>query len=334
MMTHTDFFGCKHPIVCLPMNGVSDLNLAVAVSKAGALPSLSIPNYMSEMGNVFRTQDLARDLFDFADKTGTNNLMLSVSDDILYHNRKILYDLFEETKLTHIEIFLMMNNDTHGKGINDFSDFVSLVKDLKSIGLKVVVKSIFNSRDFPYDPHPNFWRMYPVMDGVLFKGREGAGKISNKPISLSYMLDISNRFLKDKATIVSGGISTNEQIMRYLKEGATAVGIGTLFALSEESHICQKSKQAVINENSRPLDKMRSESAIQNAFIFSEYSGIDNTNNSESLTLGINGNGGHLFVGEGKKFVNEILPVAEIVARLMNANYPVFHRAPAQNNFA
>jgi len=334
MMTHIDFFGCEHPIICLPMNGVSDLNLAVAVSKAGAFPSLSVPNYMSEMGKIFRKQDLVRDLFAFGDKTGTNKLMLSTSDDILYNNRDILYYLFEKTKLTHIELFLVMKNDTHKIGIDDFKNFSSLIQDLKSIDIKIIVKSIFNRTQFPFDPHPNFWKMYPFMDGVLFKGPDGAGKIFNGPISLSQMLDISNRFLKDKASIVSGGISTNEHIQSYLNAGATAVGIGTLFALSEESLICQESKQAVINNNSRSLDKKSSDSTVQNAFVFSAYNGPDNNNNSESLNLGISGKGGHLFVGEGKKYVNEILPVAEIVARLMNANYPVFHRDPTQDNFA
>jgi hypothetical protein len=334
MMTHTDFFGCEHPIVCLPMNGVSDLNLAVAVSKAGAFPSLSVPNYMSEMGTIFRKQDLVRDLFDFADKTGSTKLMLSVSDNILYVHRDTLCYLFEQTKLTHIEIFLVTKGDTHKTDIDNIVEFLSVVKDLKSMGIKIIIKSIFDMLQFPFDPHPNFWKMYPVMDGVLFKGRDGAGKIFNGPISLSQMLDISNRFLKDKASIVSGGISTNEHIQSYLKAGATAVGIGTLFALSEESLICQESKLAVINDNRRPLNKMQSESSVQNAFVFSKYNGADNTNNSVSLNLGISGKGGHLFVGEGKKYVNEILPVAEIVARLMNADYPVFHRAPSQDNFA
>ena len=38
-------FNSKHPIIAMPMNGVSTVDLAIAVTRAGAVPSLSIFNY-------------------------------------------------------------------------------------------------------------------------------------------------------------------------------------------------------------------------------------------------------------------------------------------------
>ena len=43
-MTVQNLLGSKYPIIAMAMNKVSDVNLAIAVRKAGAIPSLSVFN--------------------------------------------------------------------------------------------------------------------------------------------------------------------------------------------------------------------------------------------------------------------------------------------------
>jgi NAD(P)H-dependent flavin oxidoreductase YrpB (nitropropane dioxygenase family) len=315
MLSHTEFIGTKHPIVCLAMNGVSDVNLAIAVSKAGALPSLSLPNYMRDMGKTFLKVDLVKDISRFYDKTGSGNIMISLTDHQLFEHYNFLIALCKQFKITHIEIIVMSMGDSHYTKNSD-SDYLSKLTKLNSLGVKIIAKSI----SFPNDTLGRFKQTESIMDGILIKGLEGAGKVNNlahtTPVSLLALSALAVSKYPDKAVIPSGGICTAAEIKNFLSLGCTAVGIGTLFALSEESKVAESSKLQIIADNKRKLDQLECEGVSQNAFVFQKYEGDDNSNHSVSLKLGTQGKGGHLFVGKGISEVNEILPVAEIVNRL------------------
>lgn len=315
MLSHTEFFGTKHPIVCLAMNGVSDANLAIAVSKAGALASLSLPNYMRDMGKTFLKVELVKDVAMICNSSGSSNILISLTDHQLFEHYDFLYSLFKKFSITHIEMIIMSKVDSHFVK-NDDVKYIKRIQELQSIGMKIIVKSI----SFPNDTLDRFALTESVMDGILIKGTDGAGKINktsynNTPSLLSLSLLATKKY-PDKAVVPSGGIATVEQIKNYLTLGCTAVGIGTLFALSEESKIAKESKLQIVANNKRKLEQLECEGIVQNAFVFKKYEGEDNSNHSVSLKLGTEGRGGHLFVGKGISEVNEILPVAEIVNRL------------------
>jgi len=315
MLHHGDFFGTKHPIVCLAMNGVSDANLAIAVSKAGAMPSLSLPNYMRNRGKTFLKVDLVKDVSRISYSSGSNNLLISLTERQLFDHYNFLYALFKSYNVTHIEMIIMSRLDSHYNR-NEDQDYIKKIKDIQSLGLKIIVKSI----SFPNDSLHRFKITEPIMDGFLIKGSEGAGKVSNitygDSVSLMGLSALAVSRYPNKAIIPSGGISTAEEVRNYLTLGCTAVGIGTLFALSEESKVAKNSKLQIIADNKRKLEKLECEGIVQNAFVFKKFEGEDNSNHSNSLKLGTEGLGGHLFVGKGISEVNEILPVAEIVDRL------------------
>ena len=315
MLHHGDFFGTKHPIVCLAMNGVSDANLAIAVSKAGAMPSLSLPNYMRDMGKTFLKVDLVKDISKISYESGSNNLLISLTEHQLFEHYNFLSALFKTYRVTHIELIIMSKLDSHFN-INEDNDYLKKLKALQDQGLKIIVKSI----SFPKDTLHRFKITEPIMDGLLIKGLEGAGKVNNisynSTVTLESLATLAVNKYPNKAIIPSGGISTADNVKNYLELGCTAVGIGTLFALSEESKVAKNSKLQIIADNKRKLEKLECEGIVQNAFVFKKFEGEDNSNHSNSLKLGTEGLGGHLFVGKGISEVNEILPVAEIVDRL------------------
>lgn len=319
MLCHTKFFGTKHPIVCLAMNGVSDANLAIAVSKAGAIPSLSLPNYMRDMGKNFLKVELVKDLARFCEETGSSDIMISLTDHHLFEYYDFLYSLFKQFNITHIEMIVMSMADSH-YAKNDDSEYIDKLSNLKSLGMKIIIKSI----SFPNDTLRRFTKTEPIMDGILIKGLDGAGKVNHlaykNSTSLLKLSSLAIERYPGKAVIPSGGIATATQVKNLLAIGCTAVGIGTLFALSEESKVAKNSKLEIIADNKRKLDKLECEGILQNAFIFKRYEGEDNSNHSISLKLGTEGKGGHLFTGKGISEVNEILPVSEIINRLTDFN--------------
>ena len=94
-----DFFGSKFPIVCLPMNGVSNLALAVAVSNAGGFPSLALQMYVDQQ-NQFDLNRVFQDLEQFAETTKSTNLLFSVREDCLAIPQVL--EIFK--KVTHCEL--------------------------------------------------------------------------------------------------------------------------------------------------------------------------------------------------------------------------------------
>jgi hypothetical protein len=213
----------------------------------------------------------------------------------------------------------MSKLDSHFN-INEDSDYLRKIKALQDQGLKIIAKSI----SFPNDTLHRFKLTEPIMDGLLIKGLEGAGKVNNisynSTVTLESLATLAVNKYPNKAIIPSGGISTADDVRNYLELGCTSVGIGTLFALSEESKVSKKSKLEIIADNKRKLEQLECEGIVQNAFVFEKYEGDDNSNHSVSLKLGTEGRGGHLFVGKGILVVDEILPVAEIVDRLTKFN--------------
>ncbi len=304
-MLHHEFFRSKHPIVCLPMNGVSDLNLALAISRAGSVPSLSFQNYKRYKGST-----LSKDVSEFKDITGTNEIMISVTDLALIDQFELIYNL----GVSHIEIIVLTNLDTRYDGrFNCEKTYIRMIEALQKNNTKVLIKSV----SFPFEESIRFKISEHFVNGIVIKGVDGAGIVGGHQMSLSGRVKKANKkYEEKKAVIACGGIATSEDVNSLLSAGATSVGIGSLFALSEESKVAKESKLKIIQDNKRQLDKLMCENTHQNAFVISKFDRKDDTNHTNSLHLGVMGLGGHLFMGAGIKEVNEILPVKEIVARL------------------
>lgn len=88
------------------------------------------------------------------------------------------------------------------------------------------------------------------IDIICLQGKEAGGHRGSfiKPFQLIPLNELLTQALKitDKPLIVSGGIATGAQIDEYLKAGASAVMIGTLFVVSDESAAPFAYKQAIL----------------------------------------------------------------------------------------
>ena len=305
MSDHRDLFDCEHPILCLPMNSVSDINLAIAVSKAGCFPSLVMTRYQRELGKVFLQKEFEDDMSRFITETGSNNMMISVIDRFVFNNYDRMIKLIEEYKISHIEMISTIDSSGHAALVAAFSK-------IKSLGTKIIVKTLGT----PFESSIDVLFKENIISASIIKSKLGAGKTSHNRIDTHDFIIYFKKTYPNLDIIAAGGIATAEDVSRCLELGAKAVGIGTAFALSQESRIESKVKQQLIQKSSKDIELINTPKFKQNSIIFSKYDGPDNENNSKSLELGVTGSGGHVFVGHGIDHINEVLPVSEIVNRL------------------
>jgi len=282
----------------MAMNKVSDVNLAIAVSKAGAIPSLSIFNYFT--GPDYIDDNLLRSaLVRYKLATGDCNILLSVSVSELIDKR--FQKVIVEEQVGLIELI----PDSYGETpLSQFrNDQLALaIDEVRSNGALVFVKVL------------SVEHVIDDIDGVILKGNDGAGRGTN---NLEILFEkVRNKF-PNLPIIVSGGIGTSAQVKSFLDKGAVAVGIGTLFAASVESSVSYETKLKMVEASSENITQL-STGATQNALVFSSTLN-DNYNNTKGLLAGIkNPESGHIFAGKGINDITEILPVDSIVQRLVD----------------
>jgi len=286
---HKEFFGYEHPIICSSMNGVSDVNLAIACAKSGIVPSLTMAPL------EWHLEKLPSYLQKFRDELGHCNLILGVTIPTeLVDLEDYVLLLVKKYGITHCEVVSLTDPDKHD----------SFNRKLHDLNCKVMRKqvSVFKAQN-------NF-------DALITCGSESAGYSMNH--STKKLFVIQRITTPDVPIVVSGGISTRSQINEYLKLGALAVSIGTMFAMSEESPIALSTKKVMIEKTSSDLSRMEI-SGLQ-GIVCRDVEITDDQSRAIDYRLkkGITGelNDGVIFAGTGIDQINEILPVQEIVRRL------------------
>jgi enoyl-[acyl-carrier protein] reductase II len=290
-----NFFPSRWPIMCAVMNGVSDLNLALAVRKAGAMPSLLLNRYNSD--NTIN-YDLINDaLNEYQRITGDVNLVFAIAEEDLFDYQ--LVKILRHFKVSHVE-FLSNHIDT--SHIWHRKDFQTAIKYMQST--TKIMSRIFNTKE------------NDLVDALCIKGKESAG--------FSGTVSVKDTFQKQKlitpatAIIPYGGVGTPEQVKYYITQGAAGVAVGTLFAASMESCLSTEVKTAMCKKSSTDITIFSDTN--QNALVLGEKDQVltSNThdwNRSSSLATGIHGNGevGHIYAGHSIDYVTKIRSVAEIV---------------------
>ena len=277
------------------MNGVSqDLKLAIAVHRAGAMPSL-MPN------------NLEKDVKLFKKLTGNTNLVISVSEIDLYNNNFV--DNLIDLKITFVEL---MRDDIDSveklNSIKPLSEnwynctFLKNLERLKSNNIKIM-RRCFKQPIETFD----------LIDAVCIKGKESAGFSSD--ISVEQLLQEQKAKTPDAKLITYGGIAGPDDVKKYLDLGADAVGVGTLFAASVESCIDIKTKQLMVSKTKKDLTLFQD--TKQNAMVIEPLDSDDDFNRHKSLDLGIRGIGGHIYAGYSINGVTEIRTVKQTVDYLV-----------------
>jgi NAD(P)H-dependent flavin oxidoreductase YrpB (nitropropane dioxygenase family) len=294
------FFNSKYPILLAGMNKVSDLRLAIAAYSCGIFASLSVFNYYDYRIGKPVYQNLKKDILEFQDKTGSNNLMVSTNDKFLFDTEFL--EICQLKLFTHLELIVIPTSNSGM--IETFSH--PIINEIKNCGIKIVFKI---SHSYPATS---------MGDAYTLKGTGGAGSIHDFGETLIETLDRLKLENENVKIIATGGIGTGAQIKELLNHGAIMVGIGTLFAASEESCISIESKRKMIESNSNDISRF--DNSGQNALIFKiiEDRYKDDVNNTLSLKRGIKSpEQGHLFAGLGIDNITEILPMKDIVDRLV-----------------
>lgn len=296
-MNFKNYFGTTYPIVSMPMNKVSDLTLAIAVRRAGALPSLSIFNYSD-------VALLEQDLIDYKKEFNDTKLLLSISDKEL--RMQSVCNLIIQHQIEFVEVI----QPTQGEGLiqpslEELQSKTKLEKTnlefIRNNNVKVFLKT-HNIKNIEY-----------IVDGLVIKGQEGAGRGTE---SLETLFTDIKKHDPELPIIVCGGIGTAEQVKYYLNNGASAVGIGTLLAVSKECKISNETKLKMIESTSNDIKKFNN-GAVQNALIFTEIAN-DTFNHTQGLEQGIAGtSSGHIFAGTGIDHISEIRPVSDIIDDLI-----------------
>jgi NAD(P)H-dependent flavin oxidoreductase YrpB (nitropropane dioxygenase family) len=307
------FLESKYPILLAPMNKVSDINLAIAVHKAGGLSSISMYNF--RFNGVIDYALAENALRTFKNATDSTNILLSISANQLKNLEFIklaakgLFSkvelICEEVKLKGITLDL--------EQVEYFKKLKVDIEFLKNLNIKILCKSL--TKFLIIDLYNNFQNS--LFDAFIIKGPDAAGTVVDINPNRSLEEDILNlkKMYPDIVLIASGGIGNSSDVNRYLEIGADSVAIGTLFAMSKESVISVESKNFILQNKNTKIEKF--EDSNQRAIIFSKIE-EDDFNHTGSLVKGIlNPKQGHIFVGNGISKVKEILQVEEIMQSLI-----------------
>lgn len=286
---HQEFIKSKHPLICAPMNRVSDLALAIAIHNAGCYPSLVADNYLS-------ISQLEHDLQLFISATGAANLILALESQSLLQNRQLV-DVLTKYKVSHIEIFDRADSANVA--------LMYLFDKIRASGTKIIFKMLSVLE---------LGKLASHIDGVVIKTPDAAARVIHDKYDAVQRIEILKSSYPHLHVIASGGIGNNSDIQKYINAGATAVSAGTLFAVSAESSISSETKKAMVQ--STYADTVTVGEAKQTALVFSPTADADG-NNTNGLELGVKSPAaGLVFVGKAIDSVTEIKTVEQIVREL------------------
>ncbi len=301
-------FNSKYPIICVTMNKVSDLKLALACYRAGIVPSLSIYNNSSY--NVFSenyyNNNALMEVEEFIDNTGSTEISFAFDADMIANDK-----FFEEVlKAKNRLIEIIDWNRTHLFNQQVIDRLSELQKQGKQISLKMNRSAILKLSKQEKN-------LIEMTDSFLLKGSEGAGQSSVETVR--ELTTNSKEILRNKGSnqqiIASGGVSTAKDVKDLLTLGADAVGIGTLFALSEESSIPYEVKMRLLEKTKEDLVKVGN---THRGVMFSSVTEHSNNNLDKSLVVGVStGQQGHINIGNAISEINEIRPLKDIVEEIM-----------------
>jgi len=291
------------------MNRVSDMNLAIAVSKAGCLPSIIISEYTKHWGEIFDYDKFKSEFNRFVEETNGCNIILSMTDFFIITHFNTVLEFLDIFKISHIEVIPYYTGITGNQNYT-VEQYIQNIVKIKQKGPKVIVKCL----NIPVEPISESLIKYGVIDAIIVKSSKGAGKAHPAHRDLNKLIREAKELYPKTHIIGCGGVATKQDIEDAISAGALAVGLGTIFAMSEESKICPENKNNLLFN--KQVEKIGNVGLKQNAVVFEKHTEWDNENNSVSLEKGVLGKGGHIFIGHAIKEVHEILSVENIVKKL------------------
>jgi hypothetical protein len=304
-------FNSKYPLIAAPMNKVSDLNFAIVCFNAGIVPSISAFNYYNvNFKNRVDFKRFEEDLSYYKTVTQSGPLFLSIEIETLMCD-----EFLPIIKLSAFSCVEIIDKNEYFKDPLTQRDKFLAFKNRLEICKNKNIFIFFKVLD------PKGWLersdiFKSCFDGCVFKSVEASGSVilsDNRKSIYDEFLEIQDND-PSKIIVPSGGISTREQIFKLLELGASIVSIGSYFSVAEESCLSKETKLKIINSNRSNLSTFNN---THNALIFSNII-EDDYNHTESLKLGIKDpNQGHVFMGASIDHITEILPLKDLVSKLI-----------------
>jgi NAD(P)H-dependent flavin oxidoreductase YrpB (nitropropane dioxygenase family) len=308
------YFNSRYPIVEAAMNRVSDLPLALACWQAGIFPSLVVSEFV-QFDTVQKNYDQVDALLkEFVHSTGAANLVFSVGIEHLFDRE--LMRILKSHSVSHLEIYAITN--PRGQ-TNDWTSIKTKLGDQYTAVMLATIKNlqpmkIMYRRRNPEVSEFNF--------AYCLKGSDSAGSSADGHTTKE-LFEKQIALTPNGIVIPYGGVGTPQQVSEYIGLGATAVGVGTLFAASAESNLSTEAKQALVTAGT--VEKLPD--TKQNAVLLGERNEIladrqddSDWNRERALEKGIHGNGktGLIYAGAGVEHITEIRKVSDIVEYLIS----------------
>lgn len=280
-------FSSLYPIICAPMNGVSDLPLALACAKANIVPSLIWYPFSSKDKFSLEVKQVLSE---------SKDIHVSMSFKDIISNKQLILEL----GITHIEILECENTDLTIEN-------KLIINDLRFHGVKIIFKLLLLVVIDQY---------IDIIDAVTVKGSEAAGRSARDIKLIDVVAEIKIKY-PDLQIIASGGIKDSKDVNQLIAAGACAVSVGTMFAMSKESCIPDQVKTKLLSAEVNDITRLKG-GARQRAIVFNEQQ-QDDFNNTNGLYTGLRtGTAGHIFVGNAISTITKIKSVQEIVDCLVS----------------
>lgn len=209
----TGMLGIKYPIIAAPMFLVSYEEMVVAVSEAGGLGCLPLPNY-GETDTLKRAFDAIRRA---TEKSIGANIHLS-GKFAWKEQLSLCLDAGVRFFITSLGDPRLIIDEVHEKGGKVFADVISLEQG-------------YRARD-------------RGVDGLIAVASGAGGHCGTIPTMILVP------YLKEKVglpVVAAGGISTGAQMAAAIALGACGVVVGTRLIATDESRAMQEYKDAVIS---------------------------------------------------------------------------------------
>jgi NAD(P)H-dependent flavin oxidoreductase YrpB (nitropropane dioxygenase family) len=302
---HDNLLGTKYPLLAVAMNQVSDANLAIAVRQAGAFPSISIFNYADHLNNV-NYELLESEIVKYISAVGDCKVVLSVDPTVI---DTTLVTFVKKYKISHLELIPHYDYLRSPRLQSVLSTHLAELQDAQVV---IILKAVVYPEDV------NYWHSWNQrnIDIISLKSPHGAGRVSSKNGDI---VQLTKQAIKDFGIpiIAVGGIHTAAQIAEVLDAGASAVGIGTLFAASTESCLSDEAKLRLVSATADDLSHLPTVDLPQSALVLSEMPHGDIENNSIGLAYGVRtGHTGHVFAGQSINGIKKIDTVQHIIEEL------------------
>ena len=266
-------------IICAPMTRVSDANLAIAVDKAGGIGSIATPGHSLEW--------LEREIKQFISIRKHNNVLVSLSEISINE-----FKCKEICRLYKPKYVVLLNERTKS------NQYVR--SSLNNLGIRVICR-IANLNDADIFPPPDYYTL---------KGSNSAGRFNKELSTLEFLKKFKDRY-PDLKAICTGGLYNRDDIHECFEQGASAVEVGTPFAVSKESSINIDTKLSMLNN---PSIKIMNNTGYDRR--------VHSPNSEYDLSQGVAGNldKGHVYIGakiselpkkirSTQEIMNELLPL-------------------------